>query len=61
MRLNKIQIQNLQIEYKLLIDKIFELENRRSEIEDEEEKNILSSLFERYYWKICSMKVQYSL
>jgi hypothetical protein len=42
MRLNKIQIQNLQIEYLRLIDKILELENRRNEIEDEQEKNIIT-------------------
>jgi hypothetical protein len=48
MRLNKIQIQNLQIEYQGLIDKMMELENKRNELEDEQEKKIFSCLIERY-------------
>jgi hypothetical protein len=48
MRLNEIQIQNIQTEYLRLIDKMFELENKRNEIE--QEKNIVSHLLERYYW-----------
>jgi hypothetical protein len=35
MRLNKIQIQNLQIEYQRIIDKMLEFENKRNEVEEE--------------------------
>jgi hypothetical protein len=51
MRLNEIQIQNIQIEYLRLIDKMFELENKRNEIEDKQEKNVITRLLERHYWK----------
>jgi hypothetical protein len=40
---------------------MFELENRPNEIEDEQEKNILFHLLERYYWKIYNMKADYNL
>jgi hypothetical protein len=60
MRLNEIQIQNIQIEYLRLIDNMLELENKRNEVEDEQEKNILTRLLERYYWKIYTMKVVYN-
>jgi hypothetical protein len=61
MRLNEIQIQNLQIEYQLLVDKMLELENRLDNVEGEQEKNILSGLIERYYWKIYTMNADYNL
>jgi hypothetical protein len=61
MRLNEIQIPNIQIEYPLLINKMIELENKRNEVEDEQLKNILTRLLERYYWMIYNMKVDYNL
>jgi hypothetical protein len=61
MRLNKIQIQNLQIEYQRLIDKMLEMKNKQNEVEDEQQKNVITSQLERYYWKIYNMKVDYNL
>jgi hypothetical protein len=40
---------------------MFELENKRNEVEDEQQKNILTCVLERYYWKIYNMKADYNL
>jgi hypothetical protein len=56
MKLNEIQIQNIQNEYLRLIDKLIELENKRNEVEDEQQKNLLTRQLERYYWKMYTMK-----
>jgi hypothetical protein len=61
MRLNEIQRYNIQNEYLRLIDKMFELENRRNEVEDEQQKNIITYQLKRYYWKIYTMKIDYNL
>jgi hypothetical protein len=61
MRLSEVQKQNLRIEYLLLVNKILELESRCDELEDEQEKDILTCLFERYYWKIYTMKADYDI
>jgi hypothetical protein len=61
MKLNEIQRYNIQIEYLRLIDKMVELENRRNEVEYEQQKNIITNQLERYYWKIYTMKIDYNL
>jgi hypothetical protein len=61
MRLNEIQRYNIQKEYLRLLDKMIELENKRNEVEDEQQKNIITCQLERYYWKICTMKIDYNL
>jgi hypothetical protein len=61
MRLNEIQRYNIQNEFLRLLDKIIEVENKRNQVEDEQEKNILTRQLERYYWKIYNMKVDYNL
>jgi hypothetical protein len=61
MRLNEIQRYNIQNEYLRLIDKMFELEKQRDQVEDEQQRNFLTCQLERYYWKIYNMKVDYNL
>jgi hypothetical protein len=61
MRLNEIQRYNIEKEYLRLLDKMFELEKQRDRMEDEQQKNIISSQLERYYWKIYTMKIDYNL
>jgi hypothetical protein len=60
MKLNEIQRYNIQNEYLRLLDKMIELESRRNEVEDEQQKNILTRQLERYYWKIYNMKADYN-
>jgi hypothetical protein len=40
---------------------MIELENKRNEVEDEQQKNIITSQLERYYWKIYTMKIDCNL
>jgi hypothetical protein len=61
MRLNEIQRYNIQNEYLRLLDKMIELENKQNQVEDEQQKNIITSQLERYYWNIYNMKVDYNL
>jgi hypothetical protein len=35
---------------------MLELERRRDELEDEQEKRMLTNLLEIYYWKVYTMK-----
>jgi hypothetical protein len=51
MNLSEVQKQNILIEYQRLVDKMLELERRRDEVEDEQEKRILTNILERYYRK----------
>jgi hypothetical protein len=44
-----------------LVDKMLELERRRDELEDEQEKDILTTLLERYYRKVYTMKTDYDI
>jgi hypothetical protein len=61
MRLNEIQRYNIQNEYLRLLDKMIEPENRRNEVEDEQQKNIITNQLKTYYWKIYTMKIDYNL
>jgi hypothetical protein len=47
MRLNEIQRYNIQNEYLQLINKMFELENQRDQVEDEQQRNFLTRQLER--------------
>jgi hypothetical protein len=49
--LSEVQKQNIKIEYQQLVDKIFKLEKRRDEVEDEQEKRILINILEKHYQK----------
>jgi hypothetical protein len=40
---------------------MLELERRCDEVEDEQEKCILTSILERYYWKVYTMKADYNI
>jgi hypothetical protein len=51
MKSSEVQKQNLKKEYQRLIDKMLELESRCDKFEDKQEKDMLISLLERYYWK----------
>jgi hypothetical protein len=44
MNLNEVQKQYILIEYQRLVDKMFDLEKRRDEVEDEQEKRILANI-----------------
>jgi predicted nuclease with TOPRIM domain len=59
MKLSEVQKQYLQIEYQRLVDKMFELKSRCDELEDEEEKHILTNLLEGYYRKVYTTKADY--
>jgi hypothetical protein len=61
MELSEVQKQNILIEYQRLVDKMLELESRRDELEDEQEKRILTTLLERYYRKVYTMKADYDI
>jgi hypothetical protein len=61
MRLSEIQRYNIQNEYLRSKDKMIELENKRNQVEDEQQRNKLTCQLERYYWKIYNMKVDYNL
>jgi hypothetical protein len=61
MNLSEVQKQNILIEYQRLIHKILDLERRRDEVEDEQEKRILTNILERYYRKVHIMKVDYHI
>jgi hypothetical protein len=40
---------------------MLELERRRDELEDEQEKLILTNIFERYYQKVYTIKANYDI
>jgi HSP20 family molecular chaperone IbpA len=61
MRLSEVQKQNLRIEYQRSLDKMLELESRRDEVEDEQEKHILTNILERHYQKVYTMKADYDM
>jgi hypothetical protein len=61
MELSEVQKQNILIEYQRLVDKMLELESRRDELEDEQEKDTLTTLLERYYRKVYTMKADYDI
>jgi hypothetical protein len=61
MKLNEVQKQNILIEYQKLVDKMLDLERRRNELENEEEKRIHINLLERYYQKVYTMKANYDI
>jgi hypothetical protein len=61
MNLSEVQKQNTKIEYQRLVDKMLDLERRRDEVEDEQEKCILTNILERYYQKVYTMKVDYDI
>jgi hypothetical protein len=61
MNLNEVQKQYILIEYQLLVDKMFDLERRSDEVEDEQEKRILTNILERYYGKVYTMKADYDI
>jgi hypothetical protein len=61
MNLSEVQKQNIQIEYQRLLDKMFGLERRLDELEDEQEKCILTNILERYYQKVYTIKVDYNI
>jgi hypothetical protein len=61
MNLSEVQKQYIQIEYQRLVDKMLDLERRRDELEDEEEKRILTNMLEKYYRKVYQMKADYDI
>jgi hypothetical protein len=61
MNLSEVQKQNILTEYQRLVDKMLDLEKRRDEVEDEEEKRILTNILERYYRKVYTMKADYDI
>jgi hypothetical protein len=61
MNLSEVQKQNILIEYQRLVDKMFDLERRRDEVEDEQEKRILTNILERNYQKVYTMKAYYDI
>jgi hypothetical protein len=52
MNLSEVQKQNILIEYQRLVDKMFDPKRRRDELEDEQEKRILTNILEKYYRKV---------
>jgi hypothetical protein len=40
---------------------MLDLERRRDEVEDEQEKRILTNILERHYQKIYTMKADYDI
>jgi hypothetical protein len=40
---------------------MLELERRRDEVEDEQEKHILTNILERHYQKVYTMKADYDI
>jgi HSP20 family molecular chaperone IbpA len=61
MNLNEVQKQNILIEYQRLVDKMLDLERRRDEVEDEQEKRILTNILERHYQKVYTMKADFHI
>jgi hypothetical protein len=61
MKLREGQKQNIKIEYQRLVDKMLDLERRRDELGDEEEKRIVTNILERYYLKVYIMKAVYDI
>jgi hypothetical protein len=61
MKLSEVQKQNIKIEYQRLVDKMFDPEKRCDEVEDEEEKRILTNILETYYQKVYTMKADYNI
>jgi hypothetical protein len=61
MKLSEVQKQNIKIEYQRLVDKMLELESRHNELEDEQEKRILSNILEKHYQKVYIMKINYDI
>jgi hypothetical protein len=46
--LSEVQKQYILIEYQGLVDKMLDLARRRDQLEDEQEKYILTNILERY-------------
>jgi HSP20 family molecular chaperone IbpA len=61
MNLSEVQKQNILIEYQRLVDKMLDLERRRDEVEDEEEKRILTNILEKHYQKVYTVKANYDI
>jgi hypothetical protein len=61
MNLSEVEKQYILIEYQRLVDKMFYLERRRDEVEDEQEKRILTNILERHYRKVYTMKADYDI
>jgi hypothetical protein len=61
MNLSEVQKQNILLEYQRLVDEMFDLERRRDEVEDEQEKRILTNILERHYRKVYIMKADYNI
>jgi DNA-binding ferritin-like protein len=61
MNLSEVQKQNILIEYQQLVDKMLDLERSRDEVEDEQEKRILTNILERHYKKVYTMKADYNI
>jgi hypothetical protein len=61
MNLSEVQKQNILIEFQRLVEKMLDLERRRDEVEDEQEKRILTNILERHYRKLYPMKADYDI
>jgi hypothetical protein len=61
MNISEVQKQYILIEYQRLIEKMFHLESRSDEVEDEQEKRILTNMLEKHYRKVYTMKADYDI
>jgi hypothetical protein len=61
MNLSEVQKQNILVEYQRLVDKMFDLERRPDDAEDEQEKRILTNILERHFRKVYTMKADYHI